>query len=115
MSATDVDFDAIELGKALCPNEGIILVGEAMLSALAGNYDLAMALIEEANAGDYRIAANNRPFTRMVSEFVWVTGIANSLQLLNMDGRYADAVRYIDGLLNGQQAVPGNIRGFLNA
>lgn len=115
MSATDVDFDAIELGKALFPDEGIILVGEAMLSALAGNYDLAMALIEEANAGDYRIAANNRPFTRMVSEFVWVTGIANSLQLLNMDGRYADAVRYIDGLLNGQQAVPGNIRGFLNA
>lgn len=115
MSATDVDFEAIELGKALFPKEGIILVGEAMLSALAGNYDLAMALIEEATLGDYEIAGNNRTFTRMVSEFVRVTGIANSLQLLNGDGRYTDAIQYIDGILAGEQNLPGNIRGFLNA
>jgi len=119
MSATDADFNAIELGKALFPDEGIILVGEAMLSALTANYDLAMALIAEANEGNYRIADNNRAFTRMVTEFVWVTGISNSLQLLNLDGRYADAVRYIDDILAGRQAgvrtVPGNIRGFLNA
>ena len=114
MNATDVDFDAIELGKALFPDEGIILVGEAMLSALAGNYDLAMALIEEANDERYQIASNNRAFTRMVSEFVRVTGIANSLQLLNGDGRYADAVQYIDGILANEQ-MPGNIRGFLTA
>ncbi len=119
MSASDVDFDAIELGKALFPDEGIMLVGEAMLSALSGNYDLAMTLIEEANAGDYRIAANNRAFTGRVSEFIWVTGIANSLQLLNGDGRYADAVQYIDDALSGGEAgertVPGNIRAFLHA
>ncbi len=119
MSATDVDFDAIELGEALFPKEGIILVGEAMLSALAGNYDLAMALIAEANEGDYVIADINRPFTRMVTEFVSVTGISNSLQLLNGDGRYADAVQYIDTILAegaaGTRNVPGNIRGFLNA
>ncbi len=119
MEATEVDFDAIELGKALFPDEGIILVGEAMLSALTANYDLAMALIAEANEGDYRIADNNRAFTRMVTEFVWVTGISNSLQLLNLDGRYAEAVQYIDDILAGRQAdvrsVPGNIRGFLNA
>ena len=114
MNATDVDFDAIELGKALFPDEGIILVGEAMLSALAGNYDLAMALIEEANDEAYQIASNNRAFTRMVSEFVRVTGIANSLQLLYGDGRYADAVQYIDGILANEQ-MPGNIRGFLTA
>jgi hypothetical protein len=119
MNATDVDFNAIELGKALFPDEGIILVGEAMLSALAANYDLAMALIAEANEGDYRITNNNCAFTRMVTEFVWVTGISNSLQLLNLDGRYAEAVQYIDDILAGRQAgvrtVPGNIRGFLNA
>lgn len=119
MSATEIDFDAIELGEALFPKEGIILVGEAMLSALAGNYDLAMALIAEANEGDYVIADINRPFTRMVTEFVSVTGISNSLQLLNGDGRYADAVQYIDTILEegaaGTRNVPGNIRGFLNA
>lgn len=119
MAATDVDFDAIELGEALFPKEGIILVGEAMLSALDGNYDLAMALIAEANEGGYRIAGNNRAFTRMVTEFVSVTGISNSLQLLNGDGRYADAVQYIDDIITsgetGERNVPGNIRGFLMA
>jgi hypothetical protein len=119
MSPNDADFDAIELGKALFPDEGIILIGEAMLSALSANYDLAMTLIAEANEGDYHIADNNRAFTRMVTEFVWVTGISNSLQLLNLDGRYADAVQYIDDILAGRKSgfrrVPGNIQGFLNA